>query len=142
MSNKKMAAERFDIRLLIKHPSIDPSKITEAIGISPVYQKRFGAQRASVNGTLLPGINTESGWGSSLRVLDKRHFFDHVKALVEELQIHSKFLDDLIDGGGSVSIILHLPGDVNIGDHLDIETMRLMSSMRIDLGIEIFPHFN
>jgi len=40
-----------------------------------------------------------------------------------------------------VSLIVNLPGDVNMGDDLEPETLLLMSDLGIRLGIEVFPNF-
>lgn len=40
-----------------------------------------------------------------------------------------------------MSLIVNLPGDVNMGDNLEPETLRLMSELGITLGGEVFPKF-
>jgi hypothetical protein len=53
-----------------------------------------------------------------------------------------EFPDELEKTGGSISLVVDLPGDVNIGDVLSWSHMARLSAMRIRLSIEVFPEFN
>jgi len=39
-----------------------------------------------------------------------------------------------------MTLIVNLPGDVNMGDILEPRTLRLMSKPGLELGVEIFPN--
>ncbi len=52
------------------------------------------------------------------------------------------FLHELVIGGGTIDLIVHLPGDTNIGDVFRWRDMARLSALHINLGIEVFPEFN
>jgi len=55
---------------------------------------------------------------------------------------HKEFLHEIVNGGGTIDLIVHLPGDINIGDCFPWRDMARLSALRVDLGIEVFPDFN
>ena len=133
---------RFVIRLLIKHPSIDPGSVTAELGLQPRVTHLVGAGRMTPAGAPLSGVYKESMWGWSERIERKRAFFEAVAELVHKLESHAPFISDLIHGGGSVEMIVHLPGDINIGSVLPWTEMKKLAELRVDLGIEVFPRFD
>jgi hypothetical protein len=133
---------RFVIRLLIVHPNFDPSGITEQLKIAPTMSHAFGAPCKTPNGKLLPGTYKVSRWGWSMRVEGKRNFFEDVAQLAERLKPHKEFLAKLAGTGGKIAVIVDLPGDVNIGWNLPSAELRNLADLKVDLGIEVFPHFN
>jgi hypothetical protein len=133
---------RFEIRLMIKHPNIDPAKITEKLQLEPNISSMVGNPRVSPVGKPLPGIYRESGWSYWFQVERNRLFFRDVAKLIDGLEAHKAFLIDIVEGGGTISLIVSLPGDVNIGDTLRWRDMARLSALHIDLGIEVFPEFN
>ena len=133
---------RFQIRLLIRHPSIDPDQITKTLQLAPHRAHMVGTARKGPKGHALPGLHRDSVWSQSFLEERNRFFFRDAKKLIDALEPHKAFLIDLEKEGGSVSLIFHLPGDVNIGDVLGWREMERLSAMRIDLGVEVFPEFN
>ena len=61
--------------------------------------------------------------------------------MVRHLQPRHRFLKQWTAEGGRVSLTVNLPGDVNMGDNLEPDTLRLMSELGIELGVEVFPKF-
>jgi hypothetical protein len=131
---------RYDIVLLIKHPSIDPAVISEQIGLTPFRYQRFGEPRVTPTGIPLVGLWKNSSWSWQLRCKGKRAFFESVNRLVVELESHSKFLSDLVLDGGNICLIVNLDGKKNIGDVLSWQAMERIARLKIDLGIEVFPN--
>jgi hypothetical protein len=133
---------RYSIRLLIKHPSIDPDRITETLGLAPHLSAIAGSERTTPTGTVLPGPHKVSVWSHSFDVKGKRRFFSDVDAMIDRLEPHKALLSAIADGGGNVMLIVHLPGDVNIGSTLRWREMARLANLHVDLGIEVFPEFN
>jgi hypothetical protein len=132
---------RYEIRLLIKHPSIDPGFITRRLGPTPQLSQMAGAPRVTPAGMPLPGIYRESCWSCWEQTERHRHFFDSVKKMLDLLEPHAKFLSEIVESNGAISLILHLPGDVNIGDSISPHELGRLSSLGISLGLEVFPRF-
>ena len=135
-------ALRYSARILIKHPDIDPARITEALRLKPNMSHLAGSPRMTPKGGPLPGVYKESAWSHWYRVERNRLFFSEVGKLLDWLEPHKDFLRGIVDSGGTIDIILHLPGDTNIGDHFRWQDMARLAALRIDLGIEVFPEFN
>ena len=130
---------RFEVRLLIKHPRIHPDLITKRLGLMPHMTHLAGTPRKNPIGTPLPGVYRESAWSYSFRVDGKRHFFEDVAKLIDKVEPHARFLSEIADTGGTISLIVSLPAEINIGDTLPIQELARLSALKIDLGIEVFP---
>lgn len=72
----------------------------------------------------------------------KPFFFSDAVKLIDRLEPHKALLVEIEQSGGSVCLIVDLPGDTNIGDVFPWREMARLVAMRIDLGIEVFPEFN
>src|SRR5450631_3315598 len=107
---------KYCVRLLIKHPHIDPARITHALGLHPNRSAIAGSVRETPTGTVLPGTHTVSSWSHWFDVEGNRLFFADIEKMINRLEPHKAFLAEIADGGGSIELILHLPGDINIGD--------------------------
>src|SRR6202035_3144157 len=102
--------------ILIKHPKIDPAGITELLRLKPNSAGMVGSRRMTPDGKPLPGLHKESGWSHWFRVERNRRFFQDVVKVIDKLEPHRDFLHEIVRGGGSIDLIVQLPGDVNIGD--------------------------
>jgi hypothetical protein len=93
-------------------------------------------------GLSLPGVYKESAWSHWFRVERNRPFFTDIVKLIDRIEPHKQFLHDIVVGGGTIDLIVGLPGDTNIGDCFRWRDMARLADLRIDLGIEVFPDFN
>ena len=133
---------RYNVRLLIRHPSINPDIITRTLQLTPHLSAMAGTARKGPKGHNLPGLYRHSVWSHSFRIEHNRYFFRDVVKLIGRLEPHRAFLADLSEGGGTLSMIIDLPGDTNIGDVLPWREVGRLGALRIDLGVEVFPEFN
>jgi hypothetical protein len=130
---------RYQVRLLIHHPNIDPDRITEILGLTPHLSVKAGSVRKAPNGVILPGPQKFSVWSHSFRVEGHRHFFTDVEKMIDRLEPHKALLNEIAGSGGSIYLIVDMPGDVNLGSTLGWRYMARLSDLHIDLGIEVFP---
>ena len=72
---------RYNIVLLIRHPSIDPVVITKQIGLTPFRYQRFGEPRMTPTGIPLVELWKNSSWSWRLKCKGKRDFFGSAKNL-------------------------------------------------------------
>lgn len=133
---------KYRLRLLIKHPNIDPREITTSLELMPNAFAKAGTVRATPTGTVLPGEHEVSMWSHWVEVSGKRQFFSGFSELMNKLETHKAFLAEIVLGGGSLALIVDLPGRFNIGDTLPWTDMARLCALQINLGVEVFPHWS
>jgi len=121
---------------------MDPMLITKELGLTPHLSHFAGAERMTPANTKLPGKYRESIWGWAQHLEGKRAFFDNVSELAIRLRKHQDFIAGLMAGGGSIVMIVDLPGDVNIGSVLSSVNIKRLADLGVDLGIEVFPEWS
>jgi hypothetical protein len=62
--------------------------------------------------------------------------------MVDLLEGASDFVGEMIESGGSISVIINLAGDTNIGDAIPWRCLERLAALKVDLGIEVFPKFD
>jgi hypothetical protein len=142
MDDNELDGMRYEVRLLIRHPTIDPDRITNTLRLKPHLSAMVGSARTNSSGDVLPGLHKDSVWSVDFGVGKNRRFLSDIAKLIEKLEPHKVFLHEIVNGGGSINLIVSLPGDVNIGDNFHGQDMARLCALRIDLGIEVFPDFN
>jgi hypothetical protein len=135
------ASWRFGIRLLVKHPQADLSHLTAMLALQPHISWKAGDDRVTRQGRKIPGVYQSSAWSHSIHVKGKCAFFEEADKLIAKLVPHKTVLLKVIKGGGNVCIIIALPGDVSMGDSFSWESMKNLSALRINLGIEVYRDF-
>lgn len=133
---------RYQVRFIIRHPTIDPDVITRTLQIEPTNSAMVGSFMKTPKGETLQGRHRDSVWSCSLRIAKNRYFFKEVVDLIGKLEPHKAFLVNLMESGGDASVNIDLPGDTNIGDSLPWREVARLGALRIELGIEVFPEFN
>jgi Domain of unknown function (DUF4279) len=143
MTNDDTGSEplRYHVRLMVKHPSIDPNLITDRLGLTPHRTWLAGTSRTTPVGRPLSGLYKESYWGYSHRVEGNRYFSSDILKMIGRLEAASEFVLGLVEGGGSVEMIINLPGSVNIGDTIPWSCLERLAALKIGLGFEVFPNF-
>ncbi len=58
--------------------------------------------------------------------------------------LHEKqaFVSRLLASGGELQVIVELPGAINIGDNLKLETMSLAVKLGVSIGVKFSPSFH
>lgn len=131
--------ERYSLDLLITHPDISPDVITEALGLRPHYFWRRGERRRAPDGTERGGIRSDTMWRHVTERRGRRRFFVGLREFLSRLQPKHDFLAGLTSQGGRMTLIVSLPGNVNMGDVLEPQSLQLMSQLGLELGVEVFP---
>ena len=121
--------EFFSIRVLIKHPSWSATEITSRLGDEPDYS--WNVTDSGKNETM---------WARESYTTGERFFFNEVHEVLLWIQGKDHFAEELQKTGGHLSVIVQLPGAVNIGCTLEPETMKLAVILGVNLGIEVFPN--
>ena len=131
--------KRFDIDLFIIHPTLDPSRIEEALGLTAEVVHRVGDRRKTPNGRLLEGTYRDTRWRHKRRFETAgQHFAQRIIELLGDIEAHRGFFHELRTAGGSACVILQLLGDGYLGDTLSQEALKRLADLQLDFGIECY----
>jgi hypothetical protein len=130
----------FNLRLLIKHPSLTLESITGRMNIEPTHGWGVGRPRQTPAGTILGGTYGETYWGYSERIEGRRDFLKCAVEFIASLEPQHLFLKEVSGTGGIVALDLGLRGKANIGDVLKVDQLQYFSTLGIELGVEVFPN--
>lgn len=132
----------FVLSLAIRHPEIDPVRISTVLQRTPWRSWRAGDARATPRGRKLPGDWPDSYWIESAPVVGERDFFSEIGAELGSLAEHAQFLKEIVATGGTVSLQIDLPGDANIGSVLPHALIVRLAALPLDISVEVFPKMN
>lgn len=130
---------RFNIYLLIAHPSLSPAVITRGMRWRPHNAHEAGAPRRTPKGTQLPGRYFDTRWGYGWRYVARgQHFAGALDAAVRALEQRAPFLRRLLGSGGAISLSVNFLGDGYFGDNIPPDTLARLAGLGVSLGIQVF----
>jgi hypothetical protein len=138
-----MKPYRYDICLRLRHPSIDPDKITRELGMPPYRCWSAGEPRTTPANTPLSGTWRETYWCSeALSNGALPGEFDlpaAIERLLDRLQQHKEFFRGIRSEGGIVELFVgwYLPEQG--GEVLGHALSRRLGDLMIDLSLDIYP---
>jgi hypothetical protein len=140
-ASKRRPRRRFKVILLIVHPTIDPRRISNELGLKPYVSFRKGHPATAPSGHVLPHLPLESRWNHIYKFNGPKHALaTSVERLLDSLASHRSFFQRMCRQGGSTQLYVQMPGDVNNGSTFPWELLKKLSDIRIGLGIEVFPN--
>jgi hypothetical protein len=132
-------SNRFDVELMIVHPTLDPTEISAVLRLNADFSHRVGDQRKTPKGTLLEGTYRDTRWRHSRRhETPDQWFADKVTELIDSIEPHREFLRKLRSTGGKARAIVQFLGDGYYADNIPHETLTKLVELELDLGIECF----
>ena len=130
----------FRISLRFRHPSVDPEKITEALGIEPDRCWKAGEPRRTPTGTPLDGTYPDSYW-----VVDIAagrwpvEVNDAIHESLRRLARHRSFLHKIRAEGGTVEFFVGWFFENQSGDTLTHQCLALAGDLWVDLTFDVYP---
>jgi len=139
-----MNAYEYTIAARIKHPSIDPAVVTEALGLQPQHSWKAGAARRTPTGEPLEGRYRESYW--TAQIVDAERISSTEMPLevalaqsVALLQKNEKFLAKVADEGGSAELFIGIFGAGNLGIELPPTLLARFGRLGVAISLDIYP---
>lgn len=129
----------FGVRILVRHPDLDPSEITKQFGLKPSKFAKSGEKVIPPQAGQMSGTYGFSWWSKSYEIFGERLFFQEAKSILEMLEPSKEFISELRSTRGTAQLIFNLPGERNIGDTLPWEIMAKCVDLKLDIGVEVFP---
>jgi hypothetical protein len=118
----------YSIRTLVRHPAMSVAELTRGMGDSPNYSRE-------------PSVSTRpSFWSRVHETRGERNYFSGVSNSITWLEGKGEFIKHVLSSGGSVEVIVHLPGDRNIGDSWSAQEMARAAALGVSVGVEVFPN--
>ncbi len=124
----------------VRHPSIAPQEITEALGVVPKHSFKVGEPRQTSNGTPLAGLNRESFWVATIAAdrwpVDLN---DAIHDVLRGLVGCRAFLHRIRADGGNVELFIGWFFENQSGSVLTHQCLALAGDLQIDLSFDVYP---
>jgi hypothetical protein len=140
-----MSEYEFTISLRIRHPTIDPDRITKALGIEPQHTWKAGDPRRDPGGEELEGDYRESYWMGRLmdapQLSSGRLSVESVlQRTLDQLRRSHEFLDELNTNGGVAELQVSLYARENFRLELPADSLALLSRLRVSMVLDVHLH--
>lgn len=140
-----MSEYEFTISLRIRHPTVDPDRITKALGIEPQHTWKAGAPRRDPGGEELEGDYRESYWMGRLmdapQLSSGRLSVESVlQRTLDQLRRSHEFLDQLNTDGGVAELQVSLYARENFRLELPPNSLALLSRLRVSVVLDVHLH--
>ena len=134
-----MTAALFNVSLRIRHPNMDPAKITEILKLTPEFMHKFGDMRKTPTGQHLTGNYKISYWCYSYKLELNMSLNQFLLKFYTDFIPICDFFKKISDEEGTIELYCGFNGKYNCGDTLEWRTLRKLSDLYVELGLEIFP---
>jgi Domain of unknown function (DUF4279) len=139
-----MSEYEFTISLRLRHPAIDPSKITQTLGIEPQHTWKAGDPRRDPSGGALEGVYRESYWMGRLmdepQLSSARLSVESVLLQVlAQLRRSHEFLEQLHAEGGVAELHVSLYAREAFRLELSEESLGLLGRLGLAVALEVHP---
>lgn len=125
----------YRIQCVVLHSKLLAEDISAALGAEPDYcwnvGDKFGKRKVLRRG--------KTSWTRELQKKGSRHFFRDTAMVYTWLAQRAEAVRELIRRGAEIRVEIGISGPANIGDVLDVETMRIASDLGVPIGLEYFP---
>jgi hypothetical protein len=140
-----MSDYEFTISLCVRHPTIDPSRITRSLGIEPQHTWKAGEPRRGPAGEEREGVYHQSYWTGRLmdepQLSSERTSVESVLLkLLSQLRRSHDFLQQINAEGGTAELVVSLFSRGVFRLDLSPESSALLGGLRLTITLDIHPH--
>ena len=140
-----MSEYEFTVSLRIRHPTIDPAVITDAVGIESQHSWRAGQRRCNAAGGEIGGTHHDSYWMGRLMAEPLLSCSDvSVEKVIEktlnQMRRAQEFFVRLDDEGGVAELLISLYARDAFRLELPPTTLTLLGKFRLAVALDIHPH--
>jgi Domain of unknown function (DUF4279) len=139
-----MSEYEFTISLRLRHPAIDPSRITQMLGIEPQHTWKAGDPRRDPAGGALAGVYRESYWMG--RLMDEPQLSStrlSVESVLLQTLAHLRrshdFLEQLHAEGGVAELHVSLYAREDFRLELSAQSLGLLGRLGFAVALEVHP---
>ena len=142
---RNMSEYEFTISLRIRHPEIEPARITDVLGLQPQHSWKAGEPRRTPAGDDCAGEYRDSYW--MVRLMDAPQLSTTevsvesvLVQIITQLRRAVAFLEQLRSEGGTSELSISLFARENFQLELSPDTMALLARMGLAVQLDIQPH--
>lgn len=128
-----------EIRILFRHPTLDPSTITMSLGMQPNSQARVGDIVTTPKGEVLSGTYADTAWSLWRSYKGEPDINASLREFLEPFEQRADAVRDIASGGRAAEVIVSFPGQLYFGGAISADVLRIIACLGLDLGIEVFP---
>jgi hypothetical protein len=130
----------FRISLRVRHPSMAPERISEAVGIEPKRSWKAGEPRQTPTGSPLTGTNRDTYWTAVIAAgRYPSNVNDAIHDILRRFVRHRSFLHQIRTEGGTVELFAGWFFENQSGDVLTYQCLALAGDLQIDLSFDVYP---
>jgi hypothetical protein len=140
-----MSEYEFTISLRIRHPSIEPSRITQTLGIEPQHTWKAGDPRRGPAGGELEGVYRESYWMA--RLMEEPQLSSEQVSVesvlmrtLSQLSRSHYFLEQLHSEGGVAELHVSLFAREHFRLDLSAASLALLGRHRLAVALDVHAH--
>ena len=140
-----MSEYEFTVSLRIRHPTIDPARITTTLGIQPQHTWRAGQPRCDAAGAELGGAHHDSYWVG--RLMDEPQLSSNgvsVEGVILKTLTHLRraqsFFEQLRAEGGVAELLVSLYAREDFRLELPSDSLTLLGRMNLAIAVDVHPH--
>jgi hypothetical protein len=140
-----MSEYEFTVFLRIRHPKIEPSRITETLGIEPQHSWKAGEPRRNDSGDDCARVYRDSYWMG--RLMDEPQLSSRGMSVesvllqtLTQLRRWQSFLEQLSADGGAAELSISLFARENFRLELSADTLALLGRLRLAVALDVQPH--
>jgi len=139
-----MSEYEFTISLRLRHRSIDPSEITQTLGIMPQHTWKAGDPRRDPGGGTLEGVYRESYWMGRLMGEPARSSAQvSVESVILQTLAHLRrshgFLERLHGEGGVAELHVSLFAREDFQLDLSAQSLALLGRLGLAIALDVHP---
>jgi hypothetical protein len=140
-----MSKYEFTVSLRIRHPNIEPSRITETLGIQPQHTWKAGERRRDPACGDRTGAYRESYWMG--RLMDEPQLSSRETSVesvllqtLTQLRRSQPFLEQLNADGGAAELSVSLLAHEDFRLELSADSMALLGRLGLSVALDVQPH--
>jgi hypothetical protein len=139
-----MSEYEFTISLRIRHPSIDPARITRTLGMEPQHTWQAGQPRRGPGGEALEGVHRESYWMGRLMEEPQLALAGvSVETVLLQALAHLRrsqsFLEQLHAEGGAAELHVSLFARSDFRLELSTQSLALLGRLGLAVALDVHP---
>jgi hypothetical protein len=139
-----MSEYEFTISLRIRHPSIDPTRITRTLGVEPQHTWQAGAPRRGPAGEALERVHHESYWMGRLMeepqlALAGVSVESVLMQALAQLRRSQGFLEQLHAEGGAAELHVSLFARTDFRLELSAQSLALLGRLGLAVALDVHP---